>query len=188
MTNSVNAMRIAGMLLAITMCGAARDASAQQVFFNVGGSGSGSSKQAPGSAGLGTAGLGLGGFGSATQNLDENAGAGFQSGSGLKLPLLDQGADNALGVTGGAGAAQGSLSSAIDRPSSPIDSVTNSLMGSVRTAVTRPQEFGAEIRPASESRKALPRPPHRVTAARPSPPRPVPPKILERFGAADTAV
>jgi len=140
LTNSVNAMRIAGMLLAITMCGAARDASAQQVFFNVGGSGSGSSKQAPGSAGLGTAGLGLGGFGSATQNLDENAGAGFQSGSGLKLPLLDQGADNALGVTGGAGAAQGSLSSAIDRPSSPIDSVTNSLMGSVRTAVTRPQE------------------------------------------------
>jgi hypothetical protein len=128
LTNSIKGMRIAGMALAAAMCAAATQASAQmRVFMGPGGN----NNQAPGSAGLGTAGLGLGGFGSATENLREPDPT---SGS-------NQGLSNALGVTGGAGVgsgstSQGSLSSAIDHPSSPINSVTNSLMGSVGTPGT----------------------------------------------------
>jgi hypothetical protein len=135
-TKSITGMTIAGLVLAVAIGCSATEASAQLRAFVTGGQGG---QQAPGSAGLGTAGLGVGGFGSATENLNgPDAGtAGIGSGSGLGLPLLG-GADNALGVTGNAGVSQGSLSSAIDRPSSPIDSVTNSLMGSVRNAVSRP--------------------------------------------------
>jgi hypothetical protein len=120
-------MRIAGIALAIAMCVAATQASAQmRVFMGPGGN----NTQAPGSAGLGTAGLGVGGFGSATENLREPDPPSASS-QGL-------GMGNALGVTGGAGGgagstSQGSLSSAIDRPSSPMNSVTNSLMGSIGT-------------------------------------------------------
>jgi hypothetical protein len=141
LTISINGMRIAGILLAVTACFGATEASAQlRAFVNVGGPGN---APAPGSAGLGTAGLGLGGFGSATENLGGPGlgDASIGSSPGLSLPLLNQGAANGLGVTGNAaGTAQGSLSSAIDRPSSPVDSVTNSLMGSVRNAVSRPTD------------------------------------------------
>jgi hypothetical protein len=133
LTNSINGMRIAGIVLAVAICCAVTQAGAQEmrVFMGPGGSGN---TQAPGSAGMGTAGLGLGGFGSATENMRDPGTAGTGAGQGL---LLNKGAGNALGVTGGAGApAQGSLSSAIDRPSSPINSVTNSLMGSVGTGGT----------------------------------------------------
>jgi hypothetical protein len=135
LTNFINGMRIAGILLAVATCCGATEASAQLRAF-VSGPGFGNAP-APGSAGLGTAGLGLGGFGSATESLGGPGlgNAGIGSSPGLSFPLLDQGAGNALGVTGNAGTAQGSLSSAIDRPSSPVDSVTNSLMGSVRNAV-----------------------------------------------------
>jgi hypothetical protein len=130
LTNSINGMRIAGALLAIIACAGTTQATAQmRVFMGPGGN----NTQAPGSAGLGTAGLGLGGFGSATENIrepDPNAGSGQGLGLGDKL-----------GVTGGAGGgagstSQGSLSSAIDRPSSPMNSVTNSLMGSIGTPGT----------------------------------------------------
>ena len=125
------------VLALATCCGISR-ASAQfraYVGPSVGGPGFGNAP-APGSAGLGTAGLGLGGFGSATENLglgDTSTG----SSQGLSLPSLNQGSGSALGVTGNAGTAQGSLSSAIDRPSSPLNSVTNSLMGPVSNAVSR---------------------------------------------------
>jgi hypothetical protein len=142
LTNSINGMKIAGTALAIAMSAAvmcaATQASAQvSVFMGPGGS-SANNSRGQGSAGLGTSGLGLGGFGSATENLrepDPNAG------SGQGLGLFNQGTGNALGVTGGAGGgagstSQGSLSSAIDRPSSPMNSVTNSLMGSIGTGGT----------------------------------------------------
>jgi hypothetical protein len=133
-------MRIACIVLAVVTCCGITQASAQfraYVGPSVGGPGFGNAP-APGSAGLGTAGLGLGGFGSSTQSLglgDTSTG----SSQGLSLPLLDQGSGKALGVTGNAaaGSAQGSLSSAIDRPSSPLNSVTNSLMGPVSNAISR---------------------------------------------------
>jgi hypothetical protein len=132
-------MRIVGFLLTVTAWYGAPDASAQvRAFVNVGGPGIGNAP-APGSAGLGTAGLGLGGFGSATENLGRSGlgDAGIGSSQGIGLPLLNQGAGNGLGVIGDAGGtAQGPLSSAIDRPS-PIDSVTNSLMGPLSNAVSR---------------------------------------------------
>src|SRR5208283_3970105 len=131
-------MRIAGILLAVATCCGATAASAQlRAFVNVGPGGG--NAPAPGSASLGTAGLGLGGFGSATENLGRPGlgDAGIGSSPGLSLPLLNQGAGNGLGVTGNAApTAQGSLSSAIDRPSSPVDSVTNSLMGPLSNAVS----------------------------------------------------
>jgi hypothetical protein len=143
LTNSINGMRIAGVALAIAMCAAvmcaaATQASAQVSVFMGPGGGSGDNSRGQGSAGLGTAGLGLGGFGSATENMREpDPNAGSRQGLGL----FNQGGGNALGVTGGAGAgagstSQGSLSSAIDHPSSPMNSVTNSLMGSLGTAGT----------------------------------------------------
>jgi hypothetical protein len=136
----IKGMRIVGILLTVTACYGAPDADAQvRAFVNVGGPGIGNAP-APGSAGLGTAGLGLGGFGSATENLGRSGlgDAGIGSSPGLSLPLLNQRAGNGLGVKGDAGGtAQGSLSSAIDRPPSPIDSVTNSLMGPLSNAVSR---------------------------------------------------
>ena len=122
LTSCINGMRIAGLSLAVAICCGATPAGAQlRAFVNVGGPGN---APAPGSAGLGTSGLGLGGFGSATESLGGPGlgDAGIGSSPGLSFPLLDQGAGNALGVTGNAtGTAQGSLSSAIDRPSSPIE-------------------------------------------------------------------
>jgi hypothetical protein len=134
-----NGMRIACIVLAVATCCGISRASAQfraYVGPGVGGPGFGNAP-APGSAGLGTGGLGLGGFGSSTQSLgfgDTSTG----SSQGLSLPSLNQGSGNALGVTGNAaGGAQGSLSSAVDRPSSPLNSVTNSLMGPVSNAISR---------------------------------------------------
>jgi hypothetical protein len=140
--SSINGMRVAGIMLAVAICCGGTKASAQLRVFvgpSAGGPGFGNTAPAPGSAGLGTAGLGLGGFGSATENMGLGD-TGTRSSPGLSLPLLNQGAGNALGVTGNAagtvGTAQGSLSSAIDRPSSPLNSVTNSLMGPVSNAVS----------------------------------------------------
>jgi hypothetical protein len=156
LTNSINGMRIAGVVLAIALCAAATQASAQmRVFMGPGGN---NNNQAPGSAGLGTAGLGLGGFGSATESIrepDPNAGSnqGLNFG-GNNFGGNNFGGNNALGVTGGAAGggagstSQGSLSSAIDHPSSPINSVTNSLMGPVGTAVST-----AKTKPAAKPKQ-----------------------------------
>jgi hypothetical protein len=119
---------MAGAMLAIAICAAATQASAQvQVFM---GPGNGNrNQQAPGAAGLGTSGLGLGGFGSSESIGGMGAtDATIAPGKGLNFG----GQGDALGVNGGV-PAQGSLSSAIDRPSSPMNSVTNSLMGSIGT-------------------------------------------------------
>jgi hypothetical protein len=128
---SINRIGTAGVLLAVAMCCGAPEASAQ-LFLNFGGPGIGNAP-AQGSAGLGTANLGIGGPGSATevQGLNEPV-----IGSNRGLPLLNQQAGKPLGVTGNsAGTAQGSLSSA--GPSSPVDSVTNTLMGPVSNLVSR---------------------------------------------------
>jgi hypothetical protein len=116
------------------MCCSAPEASAQ-LFLNIG-PGTGNAP-AQGSAGIGTANLGIGGPGSATevQGLNEPV---IGSNRGIGLPLLNQQAGKPLGVNGNsAGAAQGSLSSAGDHPSSPVDSVTNTLMGPVSNLVSR---------------------------------------------------
>jgi hypothetical protein len=135
----MSGLRIAGIALAIATCCAGTEASAQfRAYVGPGPSGPFGNAPAPGSAGLGTSGLGVGGLGSATQSLVEPAPGDGNTGFGL--PLQHQGSGSALGVTGGAGgtggSGQGSLSSAIDRSSSPINSVTNSLMGPVSTAVS----------------------------------------------------
>jgi hypothetical protein len=146
LTNSINRMKIAGVALAVAICATGSEANAQlRVFMGPGGS---ANQQAPGSAGMGTSSLGLGGFGSATENLAPPA---PDAGQGLSL-----GANNALGVAsgaagGGVGASQGSLSSAVDRPSSPINSVTNSLMGPVSNAISRTPH--AATTPAGGKRK-----------------------------------
>ena len=146
MIRRINRMKIVGILLTVGMFSGATEASAQvRAFVNVGGPGMGNAP-APGSAGLGTAGLGLGGFGSATENLGRSGfgDAGIGSSPGLSLALPNQGAANRLGVTGDAGGTpQGSLSSAIDRTPSPIDSVTNSLMGPLSNAVSRTKDSAA---------------------------------------------
>lgn len=130
MATSINRMGTAGILLAVAMCCGAPEASAQ-LFLNVGGPGMGN---AQGSA---TTNLGIGGPGSATavQGLNEPV---IGSNRGVSLPLLNQQAGKPLGVNGNSTAtAQGSLSSAGDPPSSPVDSVTNSLMGPVSNLVSR---------------------------------------------------
>ena len=130
MATSINRMGTAGILLAIAMCGGAPEASAQ-LFLNIGCPGIGN---AQGSA---TTNLGIGGPGSATalQGLNEPV---IESSRGVSLPLLNQQAGKPLGVSGNStGTAQGSLSSAGDRPFSPVDSVTNSLMGPVSNLVSR---------------------------------------------------
>jgi hypothetical protein len=122
-------MGTAAILLAVAMCCGAREASAQ-FYLNIGpGTGNASS------AGVGTANLGIGGPGSATevQGLNEPI-----IGSNRGLPLLNQQAGKSLGLNGNPpGTVQGSLSSAGDRPSSPVDSVTNTLMGPVSNLVSR---------------------------------------------------
>ena len=130
MATSINRMGTAGILLAVAMCCGASEASAQ-LFLNVGG------PAGQGSAGIGTANLGIGGPGSATevQGLHEPV---IGSNRGISLPLLNKQAGKPLGVIGNStGTAQGSLSSAGDHPSSPVDSVTNTLMGPVSNVVSR---------------------------------------------------
>jgi hypothetical protein len=115
------------------MCCGAPEASAQ-LYLNIGaGSGNASAQGNP------TANLGIGGPGSSTaiQGLNEPV---IGSNRGISLPLLNQQAGKPLGV---AGTAQGSLSSAGDHPSSPVDSVTNTLMGPVSNVVSRPTNSAA---------------------------------------------
>ena len=134
MATSIRRIGTASILLALAMCCGAPKASAQ-LFLNIGGPGTGNAP-AQGSAGIGTANLGIGGPGSATevQGLNEPV---IGSNRGTSLPLLNQQAGK-LGVNGNsAGTAQGSLSSAGDHPSSPVDSVTNTLMGPVSNLVSR---------------------------------------------------
>jgi hypothetical protein len=132
-SSSINGMRIAGFVLAIATCCGASEVSAQ-LFLNIGGG----NAPAPGSAGLGTGGPGTSGIVSSPGNPAELRLGGVGSSRWLSIPLLNQGAGNAMGVTGNAaGTARGSPSSAMDRPSSPVDSVTNTLMGSVSNAVSR---------------------------------------------------
>jgi len=113
----------------------AGEASAQ-LFLNL----SGGNAPAPGSAGSG--------IGSPTGNPAELrlGDTGTGSSRGLSIPLLNQGAGNAVGVTGNAVGTRGP--SDMDRPSSPVDSVTNSLMGSVNNAVSR--ETNSATNPASK--------------------------------------
>ena len=134
MATSINRIGTAGILLAVAMCCGAHEARAQ-LFLNIG-PGTGNAP-AQGSAGIGTTNLGIGGPGSATevQGLNEPV---IGSNRGTGLPLLNQQAGKPLGVNGNStGTAQGSLSSAGDRPSSPVDSVTNTLMGPVSNLVSR---------------------------------------------------
>jgi hypothetical protein len=134
-----NGMSIAGIVLAVVTCCGATQTSAQ-LFLNIGGQGMGS-PSAQGSAGIGTANLGIGGFGSATevQGLNEPV---IGSNRGIGLPLLNQQASKPLGVTGNAA---GSFSSAGDRPASPADSVTNTLMGPVSNVVSRSRNSAANL-------------------------------------------
>jgi hypothetical protein len=122
---SINRMGTAGILVAVAMCCGAPEASAQ-LFLNVG----------PGnnSAGSSTANLGIGGPGSATAVQSEPV---IGPNRDMGLPLLGQQAGKPLGVTGNPAAAQGSFSSLGDHPSSPVDSVTNTLMGPVSNIVSR---------------------------------------------------
>jgi hypothetical protein len=143
---SANRMGTAGILLAVAMCCGAPEASAQ-LFLNIGGPGSGNQ----GNAGIGTANLGIGGPGSATevQGLNEPV---IGSNRGISLPLLNQQAGKPLGVNGNStGTAQGSLSSTGNHPSSPADSVTNSLMGPVSNLVSRSTTSAAN--PASKRKQ-----------------------------------
>jgi hypothetical protein len=128
MATSMSRMGTAGALLVAAMCCGASEAGAQ-FYLNVGpgiGPGIGNAP-AQGSAGFGTGNIGLGGPGSATAVQNEPV---IGSNQGVSLPLLGQQAGKPLGLNGNsAGAAQGSLSSV--GSSSPVDSVTNTLMGPV---------------------------------------------------------
>src|SRR5215470_9562930 len=131
-------MGTAGILLAVAMCCGDPEASAQ-FFLNIGGG----NASAQGNAGIGTSNPGVGGPGSATalQGLNEPV---IGSNRGISLPLLNQQAGKPLGVNGNStGMAQGSLSSAGDHPSSPVDSVTNTLMGPISNVVSRPTNSAA---------------------------------------------
>jgi hypothetical protein len=133
-TTSTNKIGTAGILLAVATCCGAPEASAQ-LYLNIGGSGMDNTPAQTRS--ITTNNLGLGGAGSATeiQGLNEPA---TGSNRGLSFPLLNQ-QGKPLGVTGNpTGTTQGSLSSAGDRSSSPVDSVTNTLMGPVSTLASRP--------------------------------------------------
>jgi hypothetical protein len=128
-TTSINRVRTAGILLAVATCCGAPEANAQ-LFLSIGGS---PAQRSPST----TNNLGIGGPGSATevQGLNEPVAG---SNRGLGLPLLNQQAVKPLGVNGNpSGTAQGSLSSAGDHASSPVDSVTNTLMGPVSNIVSR---------------------------------------------------
>jgi hypothetical protein len=128
---SINRMGTAGILLAAAMSCGASEASAQ-LFLNISG---------PESRGTPTANIGIGGPGSATevQGLNEPV---IGSNREVGLPLLGQQAGKPLGVSGSsASTAQGSLSS-VGR-SSPVDSVTNTLMGPVSNLASRPPNSAA---------------------------------------------
>ncbi len=141
LTTSTHGTRIAAIVLTVTTCCGASEASAQ-LFLNIGGPGMGN-PSAQGSAGIGTANLGIGGLGSGleVQGLNEPV---IGSNRGISVPLLNQQAGKPLGVNGNpAGTGQGSLSSAGDHPSSAVDSVTNTLMGPVSNLVSRPTNSAA---------------------------------------------
>ena len=134
MATFINRMGTAGILLAVAVCCGASEASAQ-FYLNIGPENSNAPSQ--GSAGFGTANIGIGGPGSATavQGLNEPING---SNREVSLPLLNQQAGKPLGVSGNStGTAQGSHSSAWDHPSSPVDSVTNTLTGPVSNLVSR---------------------------------------------------
>jgi hypothetical protein len=122
-------MGTAGILLAVAMCCGASEASAQ-FYLNIGpGNGNASSRGSP------TANIGIGGPGSATAVQEEPV---IRPNQGISLPLLGQQAGKPLRLNGDStGTAQGSVSSAGDHPSSPVDSVTNTLMGPVSNIVSR---------------------------------------------------
>ena len=129
MAITMNRMGTAGILMAVAMCCGVSEASAQ-LYLNIG-PGNGN---AP-SQGFGTANIGIGGPGSATAVQEEPV---IRSNQGISLPLLGQQAGKPLGLNGNStGTAQGSFSSAGDRPSSAVDSVTNTLMGPVSNLVSR---------------------------------------------------
>jgi hypothetical protein len=130
---SINRIGTAGILLAVAMCCGASEASAQ-LYLNIG----------PGNsnAGFGTSNIGIGGPGSAIAVQEEPV---IRSNQGIGLPLLNQQAGKPLGLNGGSpGTAQGSLSSTGDHLSSPVDSVTNTLMGSVSNLASRPTNSAAK--------------------------------------------
>jgi hypothetical protein len=133
MATFTNRMGTAGILLAVAMCCGASEAGAQ-FYLNVGpGNGNALSQ---GSAGYGTANIGIGGPGSSIAVQEEPV---IRPNQGISLPLLGQQAGKPLGLNGNStGTAQGSFSSAGDHPSSPVDSVTNTLMGPVSNIVSRP--------------------------------------------------
>jgi hypothetical protein len=145
---SINRIGTAGILLAVAVCGAS-DASAQ-FYLNVGPGGG----NAQGSAGFGTANIGIGGPGSATavQGLNEPV---IGSNQGVSLPLLNQQAGKPLGLNGSSTSpVQGSLSSAGDHPSSPVDSVTNTLMGPVSNLVP-PRSTNSAVKDPAGKRKQV---------------------------------
>jgi hypothetical protein len=145
-TTSANKIGPAGILLAVATCCGAPEASAQ-LYLNIGGSGMDNAQ----TRSITTNNLGIGGPGSATevQGLNEPA---IGSNRGLSFPLLNQQAGKPLGVTGNAtGTAQGSLSSAGDRASSPADSVTNTLMGPVSNQV--PRSTNSAANPAAKRKQ-----------------------------------
>jgi hypothetical protein len=136
---SISRMGTAGVLLAVAMCCGVSEASAQ-FYLNIGpGTGNALSQ---GSAGFGTANIGIGGPGSATAVQQEPA---IGSNQGISLPLLGQQAGRPLGLngnsTGSTGTTQGSLSAT--GSSSPVDSVTNTLMGPVSNLVSRSTNVAA---------------------------------------------
>ena len=134
MTTSIKKSGAAGILLAVAICCGASEASAQ-LYLNIGGSGMDNASGPTRS--ITTNNLGIGGAGSATemQGLNEPA---IGSNRGINFPLLNQQAGKPLGVTGNpTGTAQGSRSSALDRPYSHVDSITNTLMGPVSNLVSR---------------------------------------------------
>jgi hypothetical protein len=147
MATSINWMGTA-VLLAVAMCCGASEASAQ-FYLNIG-PGNGNAP-AQGS----TANIGIGGPGSATalQGLNEPV---IGSNQGISLPLLGQQAGKPLGLNANStGTAQGSLSSA--GASSPVDSVTNTLMGPVSSQVSRSTNSAATPAgktPASKRKQA----------------------------------
>lgn len=127
MAASINWMGTA-ILLAVAMCCGASEASAQ-LYLNVGPG----NAPAQGRAGFGTGNIGIGGPGSATAVQEEPA---IGSNQGIGLPLLGQQADKPLRLNSNpAGTAQDSLSSV--GASSPVNSVTNTLMGPVGNIVSR---------------------------------------------------
>ena len=132
MATFINKMGTASILLAVAVFCVASEASAQ-LYLNMGPGNSNEPSQ--GSAGFGTANIGIGGPGSATAVQQEPV---FRSNQGISLPLLGQQAGKPLGLNGNStGTAQGSFSSAGDHPSSPVDAVTNTLMGPVSSLVSR---------------------------------------------------